>query len=201
MKICIIKLSEMGDIIHAMVALQFMKQYNLDIQIDWIVEDSFKSVLQHNPDIDNILPINLKSIKKNKFKIFNQIKILNNYSKNNYDLVIDAQGLLKSAIVAKIVGNKIVNSKIIGFDSYSIREKIASWFYDQKVTIGYEKNTIDRNIKVICDSLNIKVTKNNILNKKPFLFFDNKKILENHNKILFVIGASKINKYIQKKNF
>ena len=201
MKICIVKLSAMGDIIHSMIALQFIKRKYPNSQIDWIVEENFKSILENNPHIDNILSVNIKSIKKNKFKIFNQIKILNNYSKNNYDIVIDAQGLLKSAIVAKIVGNKIVNSKIIGFDSYSIREKIASWFYDQKVTIGYEKNTIDRNIKVICDSLNIKVTKNNILNKKPFLFFDNKKILEDHNKILFVIGASKINKVYPKEKF
>ena len=106
----------MGDIIHAMVALQFMKRSFPNAQIDWIVEEGFKSVLENNPDIDNILPINLKSIKKNKKEIFSQIKLLNSYGKNNYDIVIDAQGLLKSAIAAKIVGGRIVNSKIIGFD-------------------------------------------------------------------------------------
>ncbi|MCK4737493.1 MAG: lipopolysaccharide heptosyltransferase I, partial [Sulfurimonas sp.] len=98
MKICIVKLSAMGDIIHAMVALQFIKKEIPNAQIDWVVESGFKGVLENNPDIDNILPINLKSIKKKKSEVFNQFKILKTYSKNNYDIVIDAQGLLKSAI-------------------------------------------------------------------------------------------------------
>ncbi|MGB3750913.1 MAG: lipopolysaccharide heptosyltransferase I, partial [Arcobacteraceae bacterium] len=60
-KICIVKLSAMGDIIHAMVVLQFIKKAYPTAQIDWIVEEGFKAVLENNPDIDNILPINLKT--------------------------------------------------------------------------------------------------------------------------------------------
>ena len=62
-KICIVKLSAMGDIIHAMVALQFIKKQFPNSKIDWIVENGFKGVLENNPHIDNILPVNLKSIK------------------------------------------------------------------------------------------------------------------------------------------
>ena len=145
-KIAIVKLSAMGDIIHAMVVLQYIKEANPHIKIDWIVEKGFAPLLENNLDIDNILPINLKSIKKNKSAIFSQIKLLKKYAKNNYDLVIDAQGLLKSAIVSKIVGSRVVGSYIAGFDSDSIRESIASWFYDKKIYIPYEKNVIDRNI-------------------------------------------------------
>jgi len=169
MKICIIKLSAMGDIIHAMVALQFIKKSMPDVQIDWIVEDGFKSVLQNNPDIDNILPVNLKSIKKNKMELFSQIKLLNSYAKNNYDVVIDAQGLLKSAIVAKIVGGRVLNSKIVGFDKDSIREGISSWFYDETVNIGYDKNTIDRNVKVLTQPFGIEVSSAEIIEKVSFL--------------------------------
>ena len=191
----------MGDIIHAMVALQFIKKAKPDIQIDWIVEDSFKSVLENNPDIDNILPVNLKSIKKNKMELFSQIKLLNNYAKNNYDVVLDAQGLIKSAIVSKIVGARVINSKIIGFDKDSIREGISSWFYDETVNIGYEKNVIDRNIKVLCDAIGVRVKKTDILNKQPFLF--SKKLKTQHLtiNIIFVVGASKINKIYPKEKF
>ena len=202
-KICIVKLSAMGDIIHAMVALQFIKKEIPTCQIDWIVEDGFKSVLENNPHIDNILPVNLKSIKKNKSEIFNQIKLLKTYSKNNYDVVIDAQGLLKSAIVAKIVGSRVVGSFIAGFDKDSIRESIASWFYDKKVYIPYEKNAISRNVKVICDPLGVKVTKDDILNKEPFLFINEKNSTNNKAKyrILLVVGASKENKIYPKEKF
>lgn len=200
-KICIVKLSAMGDIIHAMVALQFIKQKFPDTQIDWIVEEGFKAVLQNNPDIDNILPINLKSIKKKKSEIFSQIKLLNSYGKNNYDVVIDAQGLLKSAIAAKIVGGRIVNSKIVGFDKDSIRESISSWFYDETVYIPYEQNVIDRNIKVLCSSLSIQIEKEAILQKEPFLYHNSKIELENKNSIIFVVGASKENKIYPKEKF
>ncbi|MFA7354402.1 MAG: glycosyltransferase family 9 protein, partial [Sulfurimonadaceae bacterium] len=151
MKICIVKLSAIGDIIHAMVTLQFIKKVLPHSRIDWIVEGAFVDVLKNNPHIDNILPINLKSLKKRKSEIFTQYKILKTYSKNNYDIVIDAQGLLKSAIVAKIIGAKTV----AGFDKKSIREGIASLFYDKKVSIAYDANTIDRNVAVLCEPLGI----------------------------------------------
>ena len=199
-KICIVKLSAMGDIIHAMVALQFIKKNFPNSQIDWLVEDSFKGILENNPDINNILPINLKSIKKKTIEIFTQIKLLKKYAKNNYDLVIDAQGLIKSAIVSKILGKRVAGSGIIGFDKDSIREGIASFFYDKVISIGYEKNVIDRNIEVLCKSLDINVSKENLLRKEKFLFSSNLKLFK-ENSIIFVIGASKENKIYPKEYF
>ncbi|MDQ1264036.1 MAG: heptosyltransferase [Campylobacterota bacterium] len=197
MKICIVKLSAMGDIIHAMVALQFIKKALPFSQIDWVVESAFVDILKNNPHIDNILPINLKSVKKKKSEIFNQYKILKSYSKNNYDVVIDAQGLLKSAIVARIIGAKV----IAGFDKESIREGIASFFYNKKVNIAYDANTIDRNATVICESLGIKVSSNDILQKEKFLFSSS--FVENLSEIfnLFVIGSTWESRNYPKEKF
>jgi len=201
LKIAIVKLSAMGDIVHAMVALQFIKQKYPNIQIDWIVEKSFKGVLEDNPDINNILTVELKALKKDKLAIFKEIKKLKNYSKNNYDLVIDAQGLLKSAIVAKLLGKKVA-----GFSKTSIREKIASIFYNTKIDIDYAKNTIDRNVTVLGKPLNINITPDMIINKKPFLFF---KEVENINSlfskdkknIIFVIGSTWESRNYPKEKF
>jgi len=65
MQIAIVKLSALGDIVHAMVGLQFIKQSNPDIEIDWIVEERFSEILRHNPDLSRILTVNLLSIKLN----------------------------------------------------------------------------------------------------------------------------------------
>ncbi len=189
MKIAIVKLSAMGDIIHAMVALQFIKKALPYSQIDWIVEESFKGILENNPHIDNLITVNLKSIKKNKKEIYSQYKIVDAIGQNNYDVVIDAQGLLKSAIVSWIIGNRVVGSFIAGFDRDSIREKIASFFYDKKIYIPYDKNTIDRNVKVICEPLGIKVTKEDILAKEPFLFTNSKSFVKK-DYIVFVVGST-----------
>ena len=199
-KICIVKLSAMGDIIHAMVALQFIKKNFPNSKIDWIVENGFKAVLENNAHIDNILPVNLKSIKLNKMEIFNQIKILNQYAKNNYDLIIDAQGLIKSAIVSKILARGDVSTKIIGFGKDSIREGLSSWFYDQTVTIPYENNVIDRNIEVLCKSLNIIVSEKELIKKSSFLFSEDNNTSKANN-IIFVVGASKPNKIYPKEKY
>ena len=168
MRIAIVKLSAMGDIVHAMVALQFIKAQVPDLQIDWIVEQGFAGILANNPDINAIYTVNLKSLKTHKAGIFQQIKAIRNYAKNNYDLVIDAQGLLKSAITTRLLGKPVA-----GFDKDSIREKAAAWFYDVKVASAYDANTIDRNALVLSQPLGINITPEQILNKKPFLFFSN----------------------------
>ena len=192
MKIVIVKLSAMGDIIHAMVALQYIKQYHPDIEIDWIVEQGFAKILEGNPDIDNILPINLKSIKQNKMKIFSQIKVIKEYAKRDYDLVIDAQGLIKSAITAKILGGK----GVAGFSKESIREGVASYFYKQKVEIAYSANTIDRNAKVLSEPLGFEITPEMIIDKRAFLFYDDNQstideyLSKEQKNIIFVIGST-----------
>jgi len=200
-KIAIVKLSAMGDIIHSMVALEFIKKNNPNIKIDWIVESAFAPILEGNPNINNILPLNLKSIKKDKKQIFNQIELVKKYAKNNYDLVIDAQGLLKSAITAKIVGKKVA-----GFSKNSIRESVASYFYNIKVDIDYAANTIDRNAKVLSNPLGFEITKDNILNKQPFLFYNDSKrvddlISKNKKNIVFVVGSTWESRNYPKEKF
>lgn len=201
-KIAIVKLSAMGDIIHAMIALQFIKKRYPDLIIDWFVEKAFSDILQHNPHINAIYPIHLKSIKTKKTALFSQIALIKTYAKNNYDLVIDAQGLIKSALVSRLLGKNIA-----GFSKNSIREKMASLLYSNKVEIPYDKNAIVRNAKVLSTPLGFEITKEEIINKEPFLFFKNENpIIEEYlqkdkKNIVCVIGASWISKMYSKEKF
>ena len=200
MKIAIVKLSAMGDIIHAMVALQFIKKSNPSIQIDWIVEEGFAKVLEGNPHIDNILPVNLKAIKKDKKQFFTQIDTVKKYAHNRYDLVIDAQGLLKSAIVAKLLGKNRA-----GFSKNSIREGVASYFYRHKIEIAYDANTIDRNVKVLASPLDLEVTPQMIIEKDIFLFYKPDDIVEQlsdeKKNIIFIIGSTWASRNYPKEKF
>ena len=166
MKIAIVKLSALGDIIHAMVGLQFIKAHFPDIQIDWIVEQRFAEILQNNPDLNTILTVNLKALKTDKAGLFQQLKAIYGFRSHHYDLVIDAQGLIKSAVTAKLIGKPIA-----GYDKNSIREKAASWFYDKKFACAYDANTIDRNALILSSPLGFQISTEQILNKQPFLFF------------------------------
>jgi heptosyltransferase-1 len=202
MKIAIVKLSALGDIIHAMVALQFIKDHIPDIQIDWIVEKNFLPILEHNPDINAIYPVNLKALKKDKKLFWQELNNLRQISKNNYDLVIDAQGLIKSAIVSKLIGQKIA-----GFNKNSAREKLAACLYSLKIECPYHENTIDRNAKILSAPLNFSISAEQIETKKVFLFFQDKNpplnnyFSKQQKNILFVIGSTWESRNYPKEKF
>ncbi len=191
MKIAIVKLSALGDIVHAMAALQFIKAYDASIQIDWIVEKGFAGVLENNPDINQILTVNLKSLKTNKWGFLQQINDIRHYAHNNYDLVIDAQGLIKSAVIAKILGKRIA-----GFDANSIREKTASWFYNIKLNCSFDTNAVVRNAFILSRPLGLEITSDQILTKKPCLYFTHTEprldgfFKKDRRNIVLVIGSS-----------
>jgi heptosyltransferase I len=166
MRIAIVKLSALGDIIHAMAVLQFIKKYNQEILIDWVVEENYKQLLEYHPEVNKVHTVNLKKAKnKMSFSLF-----LNDYRKLRklqvYDLVIDMQGLIKSAVLARIIPSKIT----FGFNIASAREKIASFFYTKTFKIGYEENVIKRNFELIKFVLELPYNFEDLQSKLPFMF-------------------------------
>jgi len=187
MNIAIVRLSAMGDIIQSMVVTQFLKKYVPDIKIDWIVESRFADILSENADINQIIPIDIKGLNgqkrlKNIYNLYRHLKSI-----KEYDIVIDLQGLIKSALVSRFIRA----GQHIGFDKKSIREPIASLFYSKKFNIPYSENVIIRYIKLINNVFDISISNEDILDKKPF-FKLSKKNYQYRPKplIMIVIGAS-----------
>ena len=190
MRLAIIKLSAMGDIIHAMIVLQFIKQHKPEIDIDWIVEESYKELLEFNPEINKVHTVNLKNAKKEKsLNLFlKELRKLRQFG--HYDLVVDMQGLLKSAVVSRI----IPSIKTLGFDKISLRESLAAKFYNQTINIDYSNNIIDRNIDFASQALELSIIRDDILNKQPFLYSSQKytfnAISNTKQNIVLIPGAS-----------
>ena len=201
MRIAIVKLSSLGDIVHAMVVLQFIKKFNYEISIDWIVEECYKDLLEYHPDINKVHLVKLKQAKKKK-SLYLLYKELSRISKlDAYDLVIDMQGLIKSALISKLIPSK----QNIGFDKYSSREKIASIFYKKTFQYDYGKNIVERNFELIKFALKMTADKDMIKNKNPFLFA--RQILKistlskTKKNIVLVPGASNLAKRYSITNF
>ena len=194
MRIAIVKLSALGDIVHAMVVLQFIKSFNKEISIDWVVDEVYKELLDVCSDVNQVHKIKLKECKKKKSLILllNELKKLRKLGP--YDIVIDMQGLIKSAIVSKL----IPAHKTIGFDKDSIRERLASVFYSDKFNYEYSKNVIERNVALIEFALNMSIGKLQIHQKTPFLPLIGLKLAINlstfKKNILLIPGASHISK-------
>ena len=201
MKIAIVKLSALGDIVHGMIVLQFIKKHYPESEIDWFVEKRFRGVIENNPHINEIHQVNLKSIKESKslFLLLKELRKIHKLGK--YDLVIDLQNLLKSAVVSRV----IPSDKTIGLDRNSAREGIASIFYNQKFTIDHSSNIIMRNTTIVSQALNIKILQTDIKNKKPFLYSSTKytfnAISNVKLNIVLVPGASCPSKCYPVKNF
>ncbi len=193
LRIAIVRLSALGDIVNTAVVLQIIHSYYPDALIDWFVEEAFAPILLNHPLIHEVIPVPLKRLKKTKsFSLLKEM-IRTLKSREHYDHIIDAQGLLKSALVASFLPGKIH-----GFDSKSAREAIASWFYATASSIPYEMSVIRRNVMVITEALNIPYSDTLIEQKTPV--FDSPSA-SHKNKIALVIGASWQSKCYPKELF
>ncbi|MGL2898503.1 lipopolysaccharide heptosyltransferase I [Helicobacter pylori] len=204
MKIAIVRLSALGDIIVSAVFLAAIKERFTDAQIEWFVDERFGAILEHSPYIDKLHPIALKSVLTtfNPLKIFKLFKSLRAYE---YDIIIDMQGLVKSALITQT----LKAPKKVGFDYASARESLSAFFYSQKVSIAYDEPILKRNFTLLSQALNL--PKNEISESlssrfKVFSYQDSPKINalnlnQNKPKILFVLETSKINKTYPTKRF
>ena len=154
LKIAIVKLSALGDIVHAAIVLQFIKKHCPNAHITWLVDARFASLLKDHPLIDELVVLPLKESFKKSYKI---IKAL-----GKFDKIIDLQGLFKSAVVAKLLGKEIY-----GFSRESVKEKIAARLYRHKFKIDYNENIIVRNLSLVGYALNFSFEKSEILKKSP----------------------------------
>lgn len=150
MKIAIVRLSALGDIIVSAVFLAAIKECLPNAQIEWFVDERFSAILEHSPYIDKLRPIALKSALKtfNPLKIFKLFKNLRAYE---YDIIIDMQGLIKSALITQM----LKAPKKVGFDYASAREGLSAFFYSQKVSIAYDEPILKRNFTLLSQALNL----------------------------------------------
>lgn len=113
-----------------------------------------------------------------------------------FDIIIDLQGLLKSALVSRSLGKNI-----FGFDRFSTKEGLASIFYTHKYSCNYDKNIILRNLELCGFALNFSFDEKEILTKEP-CFLKNSRILSENSKIPNAeFGIPNKNSRIPNKNF
>lgn len=142
MKVLIIKMTSMGDVIHTFPALTDAQKHIPDIQFDWVVEKAFQELPKWHVAVNKVIPVALRKWRKNPWQALKSKEIssaLTSLRQEKYDLVIDAQGLLKSGILAGLT-----KGKRFGLDKHSIREPLATWFYKDKVTVAKGQHAVTR---------------------------------------------------------
>jgi heptosyltransferase-1 len=154
-KILLVKLSSLGDVLHNLPILWDLRKRLPDAQIDWIVEEAYVNLLEplKTTDsfrgIDRIIPVAFRRWRKNLFSIrawrefFSMRTLLQSVS---YDIVIETQGLLKSALVCALArkSEHVIVSGLGNATEHSGYEPIARMFYNQSVHVPLKCHAIDR---------------------------------------------------------
>lgn len=163
-KILLVKLSSLGDVLHNLPIVWDLRARLPDAQIDWVVEEGYVHLLEpllsrdSFRGIDHIIPCGLRRWKKNLFKLsswkefFSFRDVLQSTS---YDVLIETQGLLKSAIVCALA-KKTSGSVVAGLANateFSGYEPLARAFYSQSVQVPTLCHAVDRSRWITCSAL------------------------------------------------
>lgn len=160
MKILLVKMSSMGDVFHSFPALNDAAKAIPDLEVDWVVEKAFAEIPAWHPNVKKVFPIELRAWRKHPFKNRKRIRdFFALINEHQYDLILDAQGLLKSVWVAKKVAKKI-NVPIVGMDWFSAREALASLFYQNKVSVPKNQHAITRQRQLFAQALRYDLQEN-----------------------------------------
>lgn len=152
MRVLIVKTSSMGDVLHTLPALTDAQQAIADIQFDWVVEEGFAQIPSWHPAVNRVISVAIRRWRKAWFsapikaerKAFRDAVRL-----QNYDVVIDAQGLVKSAALVTRLAHGIKH----GMDWSTAREPLASLFYNRKHYIAKQQHAVERTRELFAKSL------------------------------------------------
>lgn len=152
MRVLVIKTSSMGDVIHALPALNDARRALPNIVFDWVVEEAFAEIPGWHPAVDQVIPVAIRRWRKSIFKSSNstewrQFRALLN--KHHYDLAIDCQGLLKSAWLGTLL-----KAPVVGYDRQSVREPLATFFYRQRYRVAKNMHAVERIRSLFAQALN-----------------------------------------------
>ena len=142
MKVLIIKITSMGDILHTFPALTAAKAARPEVSFDWVVAPEFADLLQLHPAVSQAIPCPIRRWRGHYWQALQQGEVwdfIKNLRQKRYDVIIDAQSALKSAVIGKIA-----RGAQSGYDKNSVREYGAHWFYTQRFAVEKQQHAVTR---------------------------------------------------------
>ena len=136
--ILIVRLGALGDIVHALPAAAALRDRFPAARIDWVVDERYQDVLSLAPVVDRRIVLRSRSL-----PVWRRIVDLRRaLAGGAWDVAVDAQGLLKSAAVARWSGAR----RVLGFAAPHLREPAARLFYTETCDPGDAAHVIDKNL-------------------------------------------------------
>lgn len=143
MRILLVKTSSMGDVIHNLPALTDIRANFPDAAVDWVVETAFAAIPALHRGVAATLAVDARTWRRRltdrctwrEMRVFKR-----RLQARSYDIAIDTQGLLKSAMITRLA-----HATRCGYDRHSIREPFAARFYDRTYAVSKNLHAVERN--------------------------------------------------------
>lgn len=150
MRVLLVKLSSLGDVVHSYPAITDAARAIPGLELDWVVDEAFAPLARLHPAIRQIIALPIRRMKKAPRETLPELKqAVGALRGGGYDLLIDAQGLMKSALVGVFSGVKPRH----GFARGSARESMATMFYQVGHDIPETEHMVTRIRKLFAVSL------------------------------------------------
>jgi lipopolysaccharide heptosyltransferase I len=141
--ILFIKTSSLGDVIHHMPAVAEARRRVAGAHISWVVEEAFAPLARLHPAVDAVIPVASRRWRDGLARA-STWREMSDFARGlrtrTYDEVIDSQGLIRTGVMARIA-----RGRRHGYDRASVRERPASWFYDERHRVDRDQHAIARN--------------------------------------------------------
>ena len=151
MRLLVVKMSSLGDLLHTLPALTDAQRHIADLQVDWVVEEAYAEIPAWHPTVRQVIPIALRRWRHQPLAAWGSghwQHFMRRLRANRYDRVVDAQGLVKSAVVTRLA-----RGVRYGFDRHSAREPLAAMAYGHTVAVQRRQHAIRRSRELLAAAL------------------------------------------------
>ncbi|MFA7316746.1 MAG: lipopolysaccharide heptosyltransferase I [Sulfuricella sp.] len=143
LKILLVKTSSMGDVFHALPSVTDIFEHYPDAKVDWVVEENFAELPALHPGVRRVIPVAVRRWRRNLLGMASWHEMAafrRAIQATDYDLILDSQGLIKSAAIARLA-----HGPRCGFDRSSAREPLAALVYDRVIRVACDLHAVGRN--------------------------------------------------------
>ncbi len=150
-RVLLIKTSSLGDVIHCLPAISDLARSVENLELDWAIEQSLMEIAQLHPAVTSIVPVRLRYWRRHllepvTWREFGEFR--RRISWRRYDRIIDAQGLIRSALLARLA-----SGPHCGYDRASVREPPASLFYDCRYPVSVTVHAVERMRRLMAQAM------------------------------------------------
>ena len=141
MRILVVRLSALGDLVHTLPTVAALRRRFPDAEIDWLVDERFRELVDLVPVIDRRFTLT----RSGAGALISMWRATRALRRRQYDVAFDLQGLVKSALAARLSRPR----RVLGFEPSQLREPVARWLYTQSVPVTDVTHVVEKNLALV----------------------------------------------------